>query len=393
MFPKTPIDDQEKLNRLRLIRSENVGPITFQQLLSRYKSAGAALEDLPRLAAQGGKKGRKLRIASQESAEREIAHLQRLGGTMLHLGQSDYPPLLAEIEDAPPVLNVLGHPGLLLRSSVGIVGSRNASTNGKRLTAQFASELSQAGYCIVSGLAYGIDAAAHHASLAEGTIAVVAGGPDVIYPKENTDLYHQIKERGVIVAEMPIGTVGQARHFPRRNRIISGISSAVLIIEATQRSGSLITARLAAEQGREVYALPGSPYDPRARGTNDLIRKGAGLVETPAELIRLLSEMPQLRLESRSGPDFEGPATTIPSDDAHLSEARTRIRNALGGAPVDINDLITDTGLPPSHVMTVLLELELAGDVERMSGNKVVLSYDQNIGTENTVQKNLFHES
>lgn len=369
MLPGDPIGDAERVARLRLIRSENVGPITFRQLLIRYRSAEAALEALPSLAARGGR-GRRLRIASLADAQRELEALEAVGGTMLHLGQKDYPTLLAATEDAPPVLSVLGHPHLVLEQVVGIVGSRSASTNGKRLASQFAKALGEAGYVVASGLARGIDAAAHQGSLDTGTVAVVAGGVDVIYPRENTDLYHDIVSRGAVVAELPMGTVGQARHFPRRNRVISGLARGVLVVEATQRSGSLITARLAADQGREVYAIPGSPLDPRARGGNDLIRKGANLIETPSELIRLLEDLPMPSLDAPPPHAFSGAPPSDP-DERDLAAARSRIGEALAPTPVEIDSLIADTGLPPALVAMVLLELELAGEVERLPGGRV----------------------
>lgn len=363
------LDDSERLDRLRLIRSENVGPITFRQLIIRYGSAADALEALPRLAQRGGRE-RKLRIVSRPEAQRELDRLQSAGGTMLHWGQPDYPAPLAATDDAPPVLSVLGHPHLLCEPVVAIVGSRNASTNGKRLAASFAQALGDAGFIVASGMASGIDTAAHQGSLNTGTIAVVAGGADVVYPKENTDLHREISARGAVVAELPMGTVGQARHFPRRNRVISGLSRAVLVVEATQRSGSLITARLAADQGRDVYALPGSPLDPRARGTNDLIRKGAALVETPEELIRLLRETPAPSLDTPPEQDFR-PAPVQDAPEDALIAARKALTHALSPTPVSMDELLEDLGVSPAVLATVLLEMELAGLIERHAGGRV----------------------
>lgn len=363
---------QEELDRLRLIRSENVGPITFRQLMARFKSAGDALAALPGLAARGGRKGR-IRIASRDDVIQELERLQSAGGQMLHLGHPPYPAPLAAIDDAPPVLSVLGHPHLLTRPVLGIVGSRNASTNGKRVAAQFAEALGKEGWIIASGLALGIDAAAHHAALGSGTVAVVAGGVDVIYPRENTGLYHDIAAQGAVIAELPMGTVGQARHFPRRNRIISGLSRAVLVIEATQRSGSLITARLAAEQGRDVFAIPGSPLDPRARGGNDLIRKGATLVETPSELVSLLAEMKAQQLESPAPSPFEAPPYDLPVNQPEIDDIRPRLLAALTTTPSQVDTVIADLGIPPALIAVAILELELAGLVERLPGNRVVL--------------------
>ncbi len=364
-----PLDMSERLDRLRLIRSENVGPITFRQLLIRFGTATRALEAIPSLANKGGRK-RRLRIASRAEAQSELDALTRIGGHMVHWGQPDYPAALAATEDAPPVLSVLGHLHLLTKPCIGIVGSRNASTNGKRLAQQFAKALGDAGYCVISGLASGIDAAAHFGSLSSGTIAAVAGGVDVIYPRENTDLYHQIVDQGAVVAELPVGTVGQARHFPRRNRIISGMASAVLVVEATQRSGSLITARLAADQGREVFAIPGSPLDPRARGANDLIRKGAALIETPEEMIGILNNMPAPQLDAPSNPEFILGTGPQPNEE-DLLHARALMDQALSPTSVAIDDLIADLNLAPALVAMVILELELAGLAERHPGNRI----------------------
>jgi DNA processing protein len=368
---------EERLNRLRLIRSENVGPITFRHLMARHATAADALRALPALAKRGGR-NKRLRIASAAEAQAELDALAALGGVMLHLGTSDYPAALAATEDAPPVLGVLGHQGLLSRDVVAIVGSRNASTNGKRLAHRFARALGEAGFVVASGLARGLDAAGHEGALETGTIAVVAGGVDVIYPRENTRLYHDIVARGAVVAEQPVGAVGQARHFPRRNRIISGLARAVLVVEATLESGSLITARLAGDQGREVMAIPGSPLDPRARGGNDLIRKGAVLIETPDEMIRYLREMPMPELKTPSPADYggapEGTTAPRPSEDALASEAaRTALVEALSPTPVALDDLVVDLGMAPATVTALVLEMEVAGLVERHPGGRVSL--------------------
>ena len=369
MMHPAPHNDAERLDRLRLIRSENIGPVTFRELLTRFGSAEAALEALPTLAKRGGRK-RALRVATRQQATKELDALVRHGGQMLHINATDYPPLLATIDDAPPVLSVIGHPSLLLRDCVGMVGARNASTNGKTLARRFATEIGRAGPTIVSGLAMGIDAAVHDGSLDTGTVAVLGGGVDVIYPRDNTALYHEISRRGAIVSEMPFGTVPQARHFPRRNRIISGLSRAVLVVEATQRSGSLITARLAADQGREVMAIPGSPMDPRAKGPNKLIRGGAALVESPDDVLMLLNELPPAQLDAGPETGFE-PAMPSTPNDAELTEARRLVLDRLGPTPAPVDDLAADLGLPMGILATVLLELELAGRLERSAGNRV----------------------
>lgn len=367
-------DEAERLNRLRLIRTENVGPMTFRQLIARFKSATAALEALPTLARRGGR-GRRLVIPPLAEAQRELEALDELGGRPIFLGEAEYPPLLAMTEDAPPVLNLLGHGQILHRPTIGIVGSRNASTQGKRIAMDFARGLGQAGYVVASGLAMGIDAAAHGGALETGTIAAVAGGVDVIYPRENAGLYRDIAARGAILAEQPVGTVGKARHFPRRNRIISGLSKAVLVVEATQRSGSLITARLAAEQGREVYAIPGSPLDPRARGANDLIRNGAALVETPEEMIRLLNDLPEPHLATPDQYSFDMAPPSDPKEEI-LLRAREAILHALTPTPVLLDDLIVDLQLTPNVASIAILELELAGKIERHAGNRISRLFD-----------------
>ena len=261
------LTDEERVDWLRLIRSENVGPVTFWHLLRYYGSAGAALDALPELSRKGGRK-KPVRIQSIAAAETEMGANRKAGARLVAAQEPAYPFRLAETEDAPPVLSVRGDPGLCNAPVVGIVGARNASSNGKRFARTVAQDLGKAGVVVASGLARGIDAAAHAGALETGTVAVVAGGIDVCYPPEHEGLMAEIAARGAILAEQPIGTKPQGRHFPRRNRVISGVSSGVLVVEAAVRSGSLITARLAGEQGRDVFAVPGSPLDPRCKGTN-----------------------------------------------------------------------------------------------------------------------------
>ncbi len=373
MPPHAPreLDRNERLDWLRLIRSENVGPITFRQLLARFGSVGAALDALPDLARRGGRK-RPIAICSRAVAEAELARLEAAEGFSIALCEPDYPPDLAVLEDAPPVLGCLGHAHLLRRKAVAIVGARNASANGRRLARQLASELGAGGLLVVSGLARGIDAAAHEGALETGTAAVVAGGVDVIYPAENTGLYEEIRARGVLISEISMGTTPQARHFPRRNRLISGMTRGTLVIEAALRSGSLITARFAADQGREVFAIPGSPLDPRARGCNNLIRQGAVLVETAADVLDVLESglIPPVR-EPKAA-DFLGPAP-VPPDAAEIAEARARIEDSLGPTPVAVDEVIRECHVSPAIVHMALLELELAGHLERHPGNRVAL--------------------
>jgi DNA processing protein len=364
------LNPAERLDWLRLIRSENVGPITFYQLLARFGSAEAALEALPRIARSGGR-AKPLSICSRAAAERELASLQAAGARLVAWGELDYPSALAAVDDAPPLLAMKGVAHLFERTAVAIVGARNASANGRRFARDIAVQLGQQGLLIVSGLARGIDAAAHEGALATGTAAVLAGGIDKIYPPENRALHEEIAERGALLAEMPIGTEPQARHFPRRNRIISGASLGVLVVEAATRSGSLITARFALEQGREVFAVPGSPLDPRCRGTNDLIRSGAILVESADDILRELAPVLRPALAERKT-DALIPASDSPGD-TDLTRARQKITELLSPNSAPVDEIVRQCQLSPALVVTVLLELELAGRVERHPGNRVSL--------------------
>ena len=365
------LNPAEKLDWLRLIRSENVGPVTFYQLLARFGSAAAALEALPEIARRGGR-DRALTPCSLAAAERELAALDRAGARLIAWGEPGYPPALAAIDDAPPLLSVRGDVPLLQRPAIAVVGARNASANGRRFARDMALQLGQRGLVVVSGLARGIDAAAHQGSMPTGTVAILAGGIDAVYPEENRDLHEAIAEHGALVAEMPVGTVPQARHFPRRNRIISGCALGVLVIEAALRSGSLITARFALEQGREVFAVPGSPLDPRCRGTNDLIRRGAALTETAEDVLAQIET--QLKPAPPARRDHV-PAVPEPppSGDGEVDAARRRILERLSPAPVPVDELIRECQLSPALTLNVLLELELAGRLERQPGNLVAL--------------------
>ena len=269
--PGTPLTDTDRLDWLRLIRTPSVGPRLFIDLIERFGSPTTAIDALPEIARRAKGK-RRLAAPPIADIEAELAHLQVTGGRMIALCEPEYPEPLAAIADPPPVLFVRGDTALLHRPILAIVGARNASSNGRRFAEEIARDLGEAGYVVVSGLARGVDGAAHRGALHTGTIAAVAGGIDVVYPPEHEDLQRQIAETGAVVSEQPVGTQPTARHFPARNRLISGLSAGVLVVEAAQKSGSLITARLALEQGREVFAVPGSPRDPRCRGTNDLIR-------------------------------------------------------------------------------------------------------------------------
>ncbi|URW74927.1 DNA-processing protein DprA [Sphingomonas donggukensis] len=357
--------DAERIARLRLIRTQGVGPITYRQLLARFGSAGEAIAALPMLASRGG--GKAPAIASERSVEAEIAAVARTGAEHWFLGDADYPPLLAELENAPPVVTVRGDHALAHRTVVAIVGARNASAAACRFARGLAADLGDAGVTIVSGLARGIDTQAHVASLSTGTIGVIASGIDIAFPPENAALQEQVAERGLLIAEQPPGGEPRARQFPYRNRIIAGLALGTVVVEAAPKSGSLITARLATEAGREVMAVPGSPLDPRAQGCNLLIREGATLVQSAADILEAIRPIDARAVRS-PGATFEGP----PPDDASDGE-RARITALLGPVPVGIDELLRQAGCTPAAVQTVLLELELAGRLERHAGGRVAL--------------------
>ena len=369
------LTDRERIDWLRLIRSENVGPVTFWHLLRHFGSAADALDALPELSRRGGR-SKPVRIASVAAAEAEIAATRKAGARLVAAQEPDYPWRLATTEDAPPLISLAGVAALGNAPVVSIVGARNASSNGKRIARTIAQGLGEAGIAVASGLARGIDAAAHAGSLETGTIAVVAGGIDVCYPSEHEELMQDIADRGAILAELPVGTKPQGRHFPRRNRIVSGIASGVLVVEAAARSGSLITARCAGEQGRDVFAVPGSPLDPRCTGANGLLRDGAILTESADDILQVLQ--PGLR----DAPGAAEPAVLTPDTagevpraavDAVVAEARHSLADHLSPAPTPIDDLVREFGDDSAAVAAALLELELAGRIERYPGNRVAL--------------------
>lgn len=365
------LSQTEKRDWLRLIRTERVGPVTFYKLLQRFGSATAAIGALPDMARRGGAK-RAVPVFGKTDADKELAAITDAGAVLLARGEEGYPPLLAHTEDAPPLIAVKGHAHLLAKKSVAIVGARNASTNGMRFAQKLAQDLGHAGLMVTSGMARGIDAAAHTGALATGTVAVLAGGVDVIYPKENRTLYDDLTEQGAIVSEVAVGTQPTARHFPRRNRLISGISRGVVVVEAAPRSGSLITARLAGEQGREVFAVPGSPMDPRAKGANTLLREGAHLVESASDIIDVLNDAFHAPLSEPQPIDFGGqnlPTVELESVDA----ARAHLQKTLGPTPIGVDEVLRNASFSGPVVTTALLELELAGRLERHPGNKVSL--------------------
>jgi DNA processing protein len=366
------LTDEERLDWLRLWRSENVGPITFLELLRATGSAGAALGALPDLARRGGLR-RKIKIFPKDQARKEMDALIAAGGRFIAIGEPAYPTPLAAIADPPPGISVFGHPDLLARDIVAIVGARNASASGGRFARELAAELGAAKYVVSSGLARGIDSQAHLGSVESGTIAVVAGGVDNIYPAENAELYARIVEAGAVVSEQPFGLKPQGRHFPRRNRIISGLALGVVVVEASLRSGTLITARLAGEQGREVFSVPGSPLDPRHRGTNRLIRDGAALTEGADDVIEVLSTIRRDRLGEPQRTPASGETPRISAENKVSDEARESVLSALGPTPVGVDELVRQCHLTPADVMVVVLELELAGRLQRHGGGAVSL--------------------
>jgi DNA processing protein len=355
----------DAIARLRLIRTDSIGPVTYRQLVARFGSAAAALDALPDLARRGG---RRLSLCAPDAAEAELAALGAIGAQPLFLGTPDYPALLAMSETAPPVLITRGDVRLLERPAVAIVGARNASAAGSRFARQLAMDLGDAGQVIVSGLARGIDAAAHSAALPTGTVAVVAGGADVAYPPENADLMARIAAQGLIVAEQPPGVEPQARHFPRRNRIIAALAAGTIVVEGAAKSGSLITARIAADLGREVMAVPGSPLDPRAGGCNQLIREGATLITGAADVLEALTALsgePILPMQVAEA--FVPPSLAAPET------ARAAVLALLSPTPAPVDELVRQSGVAAAQVASVLLDLELEGVVVRHAGARVAL--------------------
>jgi len=413
LAPETlgPLDDGERFDWLRLLRCENIGPRTFQALLSRHGSAGAALAALPALIASG-KPGRPIRIATSEETERELEAAQRFGARFIGINEPDYPALLRRTASAPPLIAVRGNLSSLRRSKIAIVGARNASAAGLAFTSQLARGIARAGHVIVSGLARGIDARAHQAAIETGTIAVLAGGLGNIYPADHEALLERLLEKGAAISEMPFGWEARGRDFPRRNRIVAGLCRAVVVVEAARRSGSLITAKFAADEGREIFAVPGSPLDPRAEGANDLLRNGATFCTRAEDVIEALAEQNLSRTQPETGffeagfvgrgplwdeldlpevgaPPF-GPAPAKPEDGASPDERdgaaaapvvkppgrprddiERRLIALLGPVPVSVDELARASEAPAREVRTVLLGLKLAGRIEWHGGDLV----------------------
>ncbi|MEN5278206.1 DNA-processing protein DprA [Brucella sp. TWI432] len=371
------LSDRQRLNWLRLIRTDNIGSVTFRDLILFCGSAANAIERLPSLNIRGGG-SRTIRVTPLEDAERELEAIERIGARLVGMGEPDYPQQLKNCEAPPPLVIIKGDVNVFRKPPIAIVGSRNASVVGARFTEKIARDLGDAGFAIVSGLARGIDAAAHKASMQSGTVAVLAGGLDKPYPPENLPIYRAIPEHsGALITEMPMGAEPRSRDFPRRNRIIAGLSLGLIVVEAAERSGSLISARMAGEMGRTVFAVPGSPLDPRARGTNALLKQGATLVThaddviealaplTGGETMRNKTDQPDLLKQFEEPPEHRQAATT--------DKERDILMNALGPVPVDIDTLVRHTGLESGNVQFILLELDLAGRLLRYPGNQVAL--------------------
>lgn len=364
----------ERIDWLRLARTPQVGPVTFSKLIDRFSNASDALSALPELARKGGRRDAP-RITSHETAEQELAASEAAGATILMACEPGYPDLLFALDPPPPVITVMGKIDPDAAPCCAIVGSRNASAIGMRFARDIAAELGRAGITIVSGLARGIDGAAHTGSLSTGTIAVLAGGIDHIYPPEHAELHAAIASQGLLVTESRLGATPTAKDFPRRNRLISGLSLGTLVVEAAMRSGSLITARLAAEQGREVMATPGSPLDPRAKGSNKLIREGAVLIETADDVLDVLRQAKRPAAAEPEADDYQH--DEIPETGPTTREAVFRL---LSPSPVPIDELVRHSGLSAGEVQAVLIELEIAGRAVIVPGGQAQLGYDDAVG-------------
>ncbi|MBS3651386.1 DNA-processing protein DprA [Pseudaminobacter sp. 19-2017] len=365
------LSERQRLAWLRLIRTPNVGPATFRDLINRFGSAEVAIERLPELLRNAGSQ-RAPRVPSVAAAQAEMETAARAGARFVGIGEADYPPLLRRMEAPPPLIAVKGNAAVFSLPTVAIVGARNASLAGMKMARRLATALGKEGYAVVSGLARGIDTAAHDGSLDTGTVGVFAGGLDRPYPPENLNLCESITKTGAIVSEMPFGWEPRAQDFPRRNRIVAGMSLGLVVVEAARRSGSLISARLAGEMGRIVFAVPGSPLDPRAEGTNRLLKDGAILVTEPDDILAALAPLARTpaptNLAAEEPPDFSEAPPSADSDRAKMLEA-------LSPVPCGVDEIIRHTGLHPAQVFMLLLELDLAGRLERHSGGAVSLLF------------------
>ncbi len=366
------LDTKERIAWLRLARTSTIGPVAFGELLRRYGTAGNALAALPGIAARAGKKA-KIIIPDTADIEAELQALDSLGGQVLCACEDDYPKLLKVLEVPPPVISVLGRVSLGHEKCVAIIGSRNASANGLAFARQIATELGEAGYIVVSGLARGIDAAAHEAAIDSGTIAVLGGGLDHVYPRQNSEIYHDILHKGLLVSESPLGYKAKARDFPRRNRIISGLSLGVAVIEAAERSGTLITARMALEQNREVMAAPGSPLDPRTKGCNRLIRDGAALIESAQDIIDVLNMQPKPGLQEND--EIYAPENVNWQElQDDIESAKSALLALCSPSPAPRDELIRQSKIAVPIANAALLELEITGEILVEADGRVSLA-------------------
>jgi DNA processing protein len=374
MMQYPSIAQDQLFDVLRLIRTLNVGPITFFQLMERFGTAAAALDALPDLSIRGGRR-RALTACPAEQAAKEIDAVTKFGARMIVYGAPDYPKFLTALADAPPVITVMGNTHLWQQHDcIAMVGSRNASAGGCQFAHKLARDLGQSGLCVVSGLARGIDSYAHKGALATGTVGVIAGGIDNIYPPENDALYAQIRETGAIISEQPFGSLPYSGSFPGRNRIIAGMSLGVVVVEASPKSGSLITARFAADNNREVFAVPGSPLDPRSKGCNQLLRQGAALAESAGDVVSGIAHLRGRPFEERRIAEYQGAASVKTFHDNEIEAARRTVMEKLGITPVSVDLIIDQSNASPQLVAMVLLELELAGRLRRSAGGKVSLT-------------------
>jgi DNA processing protein len=372
------LTEEQRLSWLRLIRSENVGPRTFRTLLNHFGGAAKALEALPTLATRGGAKSSP-RLCSAREAQHEMQRLAALGARLIALGEADYPQPLAAIEGAPPLITVLGNISSLHQPCVAIVGARNASAAGRNFATRLARDLGEAGFTIVSGLARGMDTAAHQGALATGTVAAIAGGLDKLYPAENIPLAHELQQRGALITEMPLGWEARARDFPRRNRLIAGLALGIIVVEAAPRSGSLITSRLGLEMGREVMAVPGSPMDSRCEGSNGLLRQGATFITSAQHVIEALQSglvSPKIGLTESQSSLFEDSLPYEQSYEDAPEDERQRIIDSLSTTPTPMDDLIRLSCASARAVQLIALEFELAGRLERLPGGRLALRSD-----------------
>lgn len=370
----SPLTHDNLIDILRLLRTPTIGPVTFFSLLRRFGTAASALEALPELAHRGGRK-QALTLATPQQAQAEIEATEKFGARLVVYGAPDYPALLLNVPDAPPVITVHGNTGMWQnRDTIAIVGARNASAHGCQFAGILSRDLGQQSFTTISGLARGIDAYAHKGSLPTGTVAVIAGGIDTIYPPQNEKLYAQLRESGAIISEQAFGALPFAGSFPGRNRIIAGMSLGTVVVEAAPRSGSLITARYASDYGREVFAVPGSPLDPRAKGCNQLLKEGATMVESAQDIINALSPFRKIPQVEEAPATFTQPEKTLPANDADMHEIRRQLLDKLGTTAVSVDELIEQCDTSAQGVLTILLELELAGKLKRTAGNKVSLT-------------------